>query len=127
MTADESIPATWSIKEGPGTGYNDEIITVSHPRKTEYGPHPQRGDHSVQDDGHPVVIMEAGIDEEGCPAHYEMRGIIGPAKDWEEAKKKVSRHLSDDEEITEKGISGLQPGGCGEVDYFAVDVLSPTS
>jgi hypothetical protein len=123
MTTDQSIPTTWQIKEGPGTGYNDKITTVSHPRKSEYGPTPARGAYDVEENGYPVVVMETGIDEDGDPTYHEKREITGPATSWEDAKEQV--RLSEDEEITEEGLSGLQPGGMGEVDYYAVEVLIP--
>jgi len=123
MTADQSIPTTWKIKEGPGTGYNDEIVTVSHPRKSKYGPTPARGKYDVEEDGYPVVVTESGIDEDGHVTYYEKREITGPAKSWEDAKEQV--RLSEDEKITEEGVSGLQSGGPGEVDYYAVEVLTP--
>jgi len=123
MTTDQSIPTTWQIKEGPGSGHNDEITTVSHPRKPEYGPSPDRGRYSVEEDGYPVVVMETGIDEDGHVCYHEKREIIGPAKSWDDAKEQV--RLSDNEEITEEGISGLQPAASGHVDHYAVEVITP--
>jgi len=123
MTTDQSIPTTWKIKEGPGTGYNDEIVTVSHPHKSEYGPTPARGEYDADEDGYPVVVMETGTDEDGHVTYHEKREIIGPAESWEDAKEQV--RLSEGEEITEEGLSGLQSGGMGEVDHYAVEVLTP--
>jgi len=107
---------TWSIKDRPGTGYNDEIRTHRHPSDNAF---------SVEDDGYPVVMTESGIDENGMGTYYEQREIVGPAETWDEAKEQVAGRISDDEEISEKGVSGLQSGGRGHVDYFVVEVLTP--
>lgn len=120
MNTTKDTPITWQIKEGPGTGYNDKITTVTHPQMAVP---PQPGKYDVEEDGYPVVVMETGVDSDGEPTYHEQREITGPAKTWEEAKGQV--RLADDEEITEEGLSGLQSGSCGEVDYYAVEVLTP--
>lgn len=106
----------YSIKEGPGTGHNDEIVT--HAGKPSEG----TGEYSVDEDGHPVVVMETGMDD-GHPTYHDKRKVLAGAHSWDEAKEMVT--LGDGEEIEERGLSGLQPGGYEKVDYYAVEVVTP--
>ncbi|MCS3661760.1 hypothetical protein [Salinibacter ruber] len=90
-----------------------------------------RGDrqktHDTEEDGHPVVINESGVelDEDGNhvrTTYHDKRCVRGPAQSWEEAKDHA--RLDEDEYITEKGPSGLQSGN---PDFYAVEVISPQS
>jgi hypothetical protein len=88
-----------------------------------------RGDrqktYNTEEDGHPVVIMESGVelDEDGNhlrTKYHEKRCVRGPAQSWEEAKS--CARLREDEQVTEEGVSGLQSGN---PDYYAVEVIRP--
>ena len=88
-----------------------------------------RGDrqntYDTEEDGHPVVIMESGVefDEDGNhdrTRYHQKRCVRSPAESWEEAKSRA--RLSEDEYIVEEGLSGLQSGN---PDSYVVEVIRP--
>ena len=126
MTDTHDDDQSWTIKRGPGSGQNDEIQTHRHPDKINGG-WADSDELSVKHDGYPVVVMESGVDDDGFAQYHEQREVIGPAKTWEEAKAMVADRLGDTQQITEAGLSGLQDGGMGQVDYYAVEVVVPAA
>jgi hypothetical protein len=99
---------TYDIKSHAGSGHNDEIATSKY----------LAGEYDPEVDGHPVVHMVSGIDEDGDCVYHEQSDLYAPAKTWEEARELVGADVTTDDSPAH---GELHPGGMGHVDYWVVE------
>jgi len=81
--------------------------------------------YDTEEDGHPVVIMESGVDsfdQDGCEYHEKARVCREPAKTWEEAKEIAERvWRQEGYQLADSPLHGSKEPG--DPDYWAVEVL----
>lgn len=80
----------------------------------------------TEEHGHPVVIMESGVEDldDGGAIYYEKMGVHDtPVKSNAEAIEVAKSYIDEEDGMRFFESHGLQDGGGGEVDYYAVEIL----